>query len=197
MRPPAWPNLRDPVSVPRPMPIHATTNPATHLAEATHFQAFGPRPDRRDHAHPGDRLPRQRPRVRQRRTRRRPRARQCQAGHSARRRQPRVQGRGRYHPGSRTQLRRPSAARAICRFFSDAQAAAAAQFSRIRQFSVGSDQANLDAIERTFARLQGNFPELSQGVRAARRRRRFRHPGQAAPGRRETSSASSASTCPG
>ena len=41
-----------------------------------------------------------------------------------------------------------------------AQAAATEQFSRIRQFSAGPDRDNLDAIERTFGRMHGNFQEL-------------------------------------
>jgi methyl-accepting chemotaxis protein len=45
---------------------------------------------------------------------------------------------------------------------SSAQDAATAQFARIRQFSVGQDRGNIDAIERTFARMRGNFQELNK-----------------------------------
>jgi methyl-accepting chemotaxis protein len=44
---------------------------------------------------------------------------------------------------------------------SSAQDAATAQFARIRQFSVGQDRSNIDAIERTFVRMRGNFQELN------------------------------------
>ncbi len=46
----------------------------------------------------------------------------------------------------------------------DAQASATAQFIAIRQLSGGADQTNLDAIERTLARLQENFGELRKDV---------------------------------
>ena len=36
------------------------------------------------------------------------------------------------------------------------------QFARIRQFSVDQDRSNIDAIERTFARMHGNFQELNK-----------------------------------
>jgi methyl-accepting chemotaxis protein len=45
---------------------------------------------------------------------------------------------------------------------SAAQDAATAQFARIRQFSVGQDRSNVDAIERTFVRMRGNFQELNK-----------------------------------
>jgi methyl-accepting chemotaxis protein len=43
----------------------------------------------------------------------------------------------------------------------EAQAAAGTQFALIRQFTTDKDQFNLEAIARTFARLQGNFHELT------------------------------------
>jgi methyl-accepting chemotaxis protein len=45
---------------------------------------------------------------------------------------------------------------------SAAQQEANTQFARIRQFSVGQDRSNIDAIERTFARMHGNFQELNK-----------------------------------
>ena len=46
------------------------------------------------------------------------------------------------------------------RVLATAQEGAAQQFARIRQFSLGQDQGDLDAIDRTFTRMRGNFLEL-------------------------------------
>jgi methyl-accepting chemotaxis protein len=47
----------------------------------------------------------------------------------------------------------------------EAQAAATAQFAAIRQLSDNDREANLDAIERTLGRLQGNYAELKNEYR--------------------------------